>query len=129
MSIIASLKKLIMKKLIFIILIPFTLIGCDKETETGEKSYHAQITGYNMNCNTCILYFPSDSAEISKITGCTVSNYYNAVNLEQNDFSIGQVIGVKIRPAEDDELNACKTLYPDNNYENIFVMEYLLYQL
>jgi hypothetical protein len=117
-----------MKKIFLIGLIISSLIGCDKETDSVDKSYIAEIVGYDLNCSTCILHFPQDSEYVKEFLGDSESDFYNSVNLNQSDFKIGELIQVKARIAEDNELRACKTLFPTINYTNIYVSDFSKYQ-
>lgn len=103
-------------------------ISCEKESNTIEEMYVAEIVGYDLNCSTCILYFPNDTAKIKDVLGNSRSNFYQTVNLNQSDFEIGQLIKVKVRQAEDYELRACTTLYPTNDFENICITDFEKYQ-
>jgi hypothetical protein len=118
----------VMKKIFLIGLIISTLIGCDKETDSVDKSYIAEIVGFDLNCSTCILHFPHDSENVKEFIGDSKSDFYNSVNLNQTDFKIGELIQVRVRIAEDNELRACKTLYPTINYTNIYVSDFSKYQ-
>ncbi len=112
---------------IFGFFILFLLLGCAKVTEDINKKYSAQIVGFDMNCSTCIVYFPDDSQEITKIVGETPGNYYQIVNLDKGDFKIGQKLIMNVRKAEDADLNACITMYPSYNYTNLYVLDYEKY--
>lgn len=120
--------KNIMKKILLIGLIFYTLIGCDKETKLVDKLYIAEIVGYDLNCSTCILHFSDNSENVKELLGVSESDFYNSVNLNQADFKIGELIQVKARIADDNELRACKTLYPTFDYTNIYVSDFTKYR-
>ena len=117
-----------MKKLFVIIFLVIAIIGCDEGQETIQNQYIAKIVGFDLNCSTCILSFPFDSAKIAEKLGISENYYYQTVNLEKNDFTIGQLLLVDVRKAEPSELNACITLYPSFNYENIYVTNFDYYR-
>ena len=116
-----------MKKIFIIGFILSIFIGCEKETDSTDKLYIAEIVGYDLNCSTCILHFLNDTENVKEFLGDSESDYYNAVNLNQADFNIGALIKVKARIAENNELKACRTLYPSINYTSIYVSEFSKY--
>ena len=116
-----------MKKVSFVGFLLILIIGCEKETDNLTNQYIAKIVNYDLNCSTCILFFPNDSSQIVNELGESENCFYQTVNLDKNDFKIGQLIKVKVRKAEDTELKACITLYPSYNYENIYVTDYEYY--
>ncbi|HKM93694.1 MAG TPA: hypothetical protein VJY41_08595 [Prolixibacteraceae bacterium] len=117
-----------MKKIVIIGLILSFLIGCDKEDKTIDNFYIAEIVGYDLNCATCLLYFPDCTQKKYKFIGESESCLYNSINLNQADFKIGELLQVKVRIAEANELNPCKTLYPTTNYTSVYVSEYSKHQ-
>lgn len=114
----------IMKKLVFIGFLTFFALGCKKNTDNNSDQFTAKIVGFDLNCSTCILAFPYDSTRISNTLGESPKNYYQTVNLNKSEFKIGQLIKVKVRKAETNEVKTCITLYPSYNYNNIYVSEY-----
>jgi hypothetical protein len=100
------------------------MIGCEKNPDEREDYYSAEIVGFDLNCSTCILSFPEDSLKVRTVLGESPRNYYQTVNLDKDQFVIGQRIEVKVRKAEPTELRACITLFPSYNYENIYVSDY-----
>lgn len=108
--------------MVFLMLV---LYGCNKEEETLDKFYIAEVVGYDLNCNTCLLQFPDDTKIIKKILGESESDIYNTVNLNQDDLKTGEQIQVKVRLPELNEMSACKTLYPTFNYLSVYVSDYL----
>lgn len=109
---------------LFVFLLFFLLLGCDKVKEDINLKYTAEIVGFDLNCSTCIVSFPDNSPEIMKIAGESPENFYEIINLPKGNFKIGQKLKVNVRKAEDSELNACITLYPSYNYKNLFVLNY-----
>lgn len=101
--------------------------SCEKQSDISENQFLAKIVGYDLNCPTCILQFPFDSAQVTEKIGNFNNLSYQAINLNKNDFKIGQFIKVKIRKAEDRELQTCITLYPTFDYQNIYVIDYEKY--
>lgn len=117
-----------MKKILLIGFLIIVIINCEKGSDLIVNQYVAKIVGFDLNCSTCILYFPNDSLTVKNLLGESQNNYYQTVNLDKDEFEIGQMIKVKVRKAEDNELKACITLYPSFNYENIYVSEYEYYK-
>lgn len=113
-----------MQKIIFIAFTILVLYGCNKEEETLDKFYLAEVVGYDLNCNTCLLQFPNDTKIIKKLLGESESDIYNSDNLNQDDFKIGELIEVKVRLPETNEIRGCKTLFQSFNYCNIYVSDY-----
>ncbi len=115
-----------MQRIILLIILLVFCLSCEKDLQKNEQknsNYIARITGYDFNCYTCILEFPNDSAEIRKIFGYSPNNLYEAINLNKNDYQIGQLISVKLRKPERNEALACITLYPSLNLRGIYVTE------
>jgi len=112
-----------MKKKLHIIVLFFLIIACKKQSYSYDKEYNAKIIAYDLNCSMSILSFSNDSIEIKKILGESSNNYYQSVNLGIDKYNIGQEIKIKVRKAANNELPNCITLYPTNNYKNIFVIE------
>ena len=108
---------------LFILLICLVLSGCEKRNDNKKVQYDAKIVGFDPNCGTCILSFPNDSLKIKNELGISLDSYYEAVNLNQWNYAIGQKLKVEVRKAEDGELNACITLYPSSNYKSIYVSD------
>jgi hypothetical protein len=117
-----------MKKVSLLGFLFVVFICCENGSDENNHQYIAEVVGYDLNCTTCILSFPNDSLTIKNILGESPNNYYQTVNLNKNEFLIGQKIKVKVREAKSSELKACITLYPSYNYANIYVLEYEFYQ-
>jgi hypothetical protein len=110
----------------FFLILCLVCLSCEKDSnkeKQKETKHIARIESYNLNCSTCILEFPIDSTEIKKIIGDSPNNLYEAINLNKNDFQIGHLVTVKIRKPEQNESNACLTLYPSNNFKGIYITE------
>lgn len=115
-----------MQRIILIIFLCIICLSCEKDPQKSDQkntNYIARITGYDHNCYTCILEFPNDSAEIRKIFGNSPSNLYEAINLNKNDYQIGQLITVKLRKPELNEAKGCITLFPSLSLKGIYVTE------
>jgi len=112
------------KKISYCGLLIILFLGCEKDPGKGEDYYAARIVGFDLNCSTCILSFPYDSVKVKRLLGNSPGNNYQTVNLYRDNYVIGQSLKVKVRKAMEDELQACITLYPSTNYENIFVSDY-----
>ncbi|MEN8157322.1 MAG: hypothetical protein ABFS10_10235, partial [Bacteroidota bacterium] len=104
------------------------LFSCELTSDPTEKVYVAEVVGYDLNCATCILHFPNDTAQINDLLGYSPFDYYHAVNLNMEDFAIGQLVKVKARQAMDTELRACIELYATYDYPYIYVTEYEQYR-
>jgi hypothetical protein len=113
-----------MNKILFYVSVAFLLLACEKNADKVNLDLTADIVGFDMNCSTCILEFPDDYAQVRKEIGNSPDNFYNAINLNRNDFNIGQKLKVKIRKAEIDEFKPCITLYPTYNYASVVVTEF-----
>jgi hypothetical protein len=72
------------------LLILFFLTGCEKVKDNSTKQYSAQIVGFDLNCSTCIVAFPDDSLNINAILGPSPNNYYQIVNLDKGNYTVGQ---------------------------------------
>ena len=108
---------------LLLLLICLVLPGCEKGKDSVIVQYEAKIVGFDRNCETCILSFPEDSLNIRNELGGSPDNYYHAINLDRDNFILGQKIKVDVRQAEDAELKACITLYPSSNYKYIYVSD------
>jgi hypothetical protein len=99
------------------------MFACEKFTYNISQNYTARIVGFDQNCSTCILEFPDDNMLVKEEIGESSGNYYEAINLSKGTYEIGQMLRVKIRKADINELTPCITLYPSHNYENVFITE------
>lgn len=108
-----------MKKYILFGVLLTVLFSC--KDEPVEINYVAEVVAYNLNCETCILHFQDNLDEIKALVGTSELDYYDAVNLSQTEYNIGQLINVKVRLVGENELLNCKTLYPSFEYTNIYI--------
>ena len=113
-----------MKKIIIFTIITSFMLACEESTDILSSSLTAKIVGFDLNCSTCILEFPDDSLEVKGEIGKSLGNYYQAINLGKDNFTVGQKLKVKIRKAETNELRECITLYPTYNYKNVFITDF-----
>ena len=113
-----------MKKFILFSTILALMLSCEKETDDLISYLTARIAGFDMNCSTCILEFPEDNQIVMKEIGQSPENYYGTVNLNKNDYKIGQMLKVRIRKPDSDELRPCITLYPSYDYINVYVTDF-----
>lgn len=114
-----------MEKISFIGLILLLIVNsCEKVTENIDKQYNAKIVGYNY-CSKCIIAFQDNSLALGNAPGERQNNYYQTVNLNKNDFKIGQVLTVRVRNARDNEIMPCIAHYPSLNYEYLFILDYV----
>ena len=100
------------------------LSGCEKKSDTLSSFINARIVGFNMNCLTCILEFPDDSARVREVIGISPDNYYQSVNLSKGNYQTGQMLKVKVRRPGTEELKACLTSYPAYDYTGIVVTDF-----
>lgn len=113
-----------MKKLIILVSVFYFMISCEKSSTRTDNAYTAVITGYDLNCSTCIIGFPYDISEVNEYLGPSPENTFQAINLNKDEFSIGQILRVNIRKAGENELLACITLYPSYNFKNLVVTDF-----
>ena len=113
-----------MKKIIFFTTVFSFLFACEKSTLKSSTDYTARIVGFDLNCSTCILEFPDDYLQVKEEIGTSPGNYYQAINMNRDNFKIGQMLRVKIRKSETDELKPCITFNPTYDYKNVFITDY-----
>lgn len=113
-----------MKKIIVFVAIFSFLLSCEKSTVKMSSEYAARIVGFNLNCSTCILEFPLDSLKIIGEIGRSPDNYYQAINLDRENFKIGQTLKVKIRKAETNDLRECINMSPEYSYKQVFILDF-----
>jgi hypothetical protein len=77
-----------------------------------------------MNCSSCILDFPDDYMKVKEEIGRSPDNNYQSVNLNKGNYQTGQLLKVKIRKADTNELTQCIALYSSNNYKNIYITDF-----
>jgi hypothetical protein len=99
------------------------ILSCERDSLNTDQPYTARVVGYDYNCGTCILEFPYDSTKIINAVGKSQNNYYEAINLNINNFEIGQQLKCTVRKTSTNELTACITLYPSLNYKSIYIKE------
>ncbi len=112
-----------MKKAILLAAGLALLFSCEKNSDEITSAIPARIVGFDLNCSTCILEFPDDSLAVKKFIGKSPANYYQTVNLNKGDFMVGQMLKVKLRLPEENEIKACNSLYPSYNYRNVFITD------
>lgn len=114
-----------MKKLLFLASFVCIIASCEQDPNYKiDSEYIATIVGFDLNCSTCILEFPSDNSLIKKEIGESTNNFYQTINLSKGDYEVGQKVRVKFRKPETNELTPCIALYPSYNYKNIFITEF-----
>lgn len=113
-----------MKKLILLSILIIILPACEKSSIDADSYLIARIVGFDMNCSTCTLEFPDDSLNVKKEIGKSPGNKYQSVNLNKGNYQTGQLLKVKIRKPDTDELAPCIAQYPSYNYKSVFVTEY-----
>ena len=113
-----------MKKLILISILILIMPSCEKSSSVADSYVIARIVGFDMNCSTCTLEFPDDSLKVKNEIGQSPDNKYQSVNLNKGNYQTGQLLKVKIRKPDIDELAPCIALYPSYNYKSVFVTDY-----
>lgn len=113
-----------MKKLISLSILFLLLSACEKSSDELNSYLIARIVGFDMNCSTCILEFPDDSLKVNEEIGQSPNNNYQSVNLNKSNYQTGQLLKVKIRKPNTNELTPCITLYPSYNYKSIFITDF-----
>jgi hypothetical protein len=113
----------ILKYSLFAILFlgPFS---CEKSSDRLDSYVTARITGFDLNCSTCILEFPDDLPMVRKILGKSTDNLYESVNLNKGDYETGQMLKVRITEPDKNDLKPCLALYPSNNYKEVYISDY-----
>jgi hypothetical protein len=113
-----------MKKLLLLSVLILVLPSCERGNFEADSYLVARIVGFDLNCSTCTLEFPDDSLNVRKEIGKSPENKYQSVNLNRGNYQTGQLLKVKIRKPDTDELAPCIDLYPSYNYKSVFVSEY-----
>ena len=114
----------IKKTSIFLILF-LSVFACERDSYISNPTFIARVVGYDLNCGTCILEFPYDSSAIISTIGTSENNYYEAINLNRNNYELGQQLECTVRKTNPNELTACITLYPSLTI-NQFISKNLL---
>jgi len=113
-----------MKKLILLSVLTLILPACERSSVESDSYLIARIAGFDLNCSTCILEFPDDSLKIKKEIGQSPENRYQSVNLNKGNYQTGQLLKVKIRKPDNDEVTPCIDQYASFNYKNVYVTYY-----
>jgi hypothetical protein len=115
-----------MNRYLFAIVFVFSIIACTKNNDfDGVYTFKARVAAFDLNCEICVLEFPNDSEVMKKLAGeIPYNNLYNAVNLDNEGFEIGQDLIVTLRKPQGQEMKACKTLYASYTNQNIFIIKY-----
>lgn len=112
-----------MKKIALIIIVVTVFLSCEKSSDDLNRYFTARIAGFDLNCSSCILEFPYDNQRISEEIGRSPQDYYRAINMNNYDYKIGQMLKVKVRAPEKDEIRACMTLYESYSYKDLYVVD------
>lgn len=113
-----------MKKLISLSILLLLLSACEKSSFDVNQYLIARIVGFDLNCSTCILEFPDDSLKVKEEIGQSPDNNYQSVNLNKGNYQTGQMLKVKIRKPNTNELTPCIDLYQSYNYKSVFVTDF-----
>jgi hypothetical protein len=111
------------KKISIFFIFLFSVFSCERDSYNPNPTFIARVVGYDLNCGTCILEFPYDSSTIISTIGTSQNNYYEAINLNKNNYEIGQQLECTVRKTNTNELTPCITLYPSLNYKSIYIKE------
>jgi hypothetical protein len=111
------------KKTSIIFILILSVFSCERDSYNPNPTFIARVVGYDLNCGTCILEFPYDSSTIINTIGTSQNNFYEAINLNRNNYEIGQQMECTVRKTNTNELTACITLYPSLNYKSIYIEE------
>ena len=99
--------------------------GCKKENYDPMDAYIVgEIVNFDYNCSTCILKFPNDSLTIKQKIGASRDNTYQTINLMMDTFKINQRLLVKLREGKQNEVRACKTLFPSYDYIMTYIIDF-----
>lgn len=115
-----------MYRYLFALILVFSIISCTKKNDIdGTYTFTAKIAAFDYNCNHCVLEFPDDSLKMKILVGeISDNNLYNAINLDIDNFEIGQNLEVTLRKAKPEEMRVCITLFPTYTFQNIFIIKY-----
>jgi hypothetical protein len=109
---------------IALIIFLFTF-SCSRDKYDMIDSYVVgEIVNFDLNCETCILKFPTDLLAIKHEFGASKDNLYQTINLMKDTFKINQKVLVKLRKPEYNEIRACKTLYPSYDYISVYITDF-----
>jgi len=112
-----------MKKLILLPVIIPLLLFCERSTDNFSSYFTTRIADFNLDCQTCILEFPEDQLKAEEELGESPNNYYQAVNLSMGNYEIGQMLKVRIRKPDADEIGPCVATNPSGNNKDVFIMD------
>jgi hypothetical protein len=112
--------RMLISLLVFLLLIP----ACEKSSDELNSYLIARIVGFDMNCSTCILDFPDDYVKVKEEIGQSPDNNYQSVNLNKGNYQTGQLLKVKIRKPDTNELTQCIALFPSYTYRNIYITDF-----
>lgn len=113
-----------MKTMLSLSILLLLMASCERKPDDTDSYLLARITGFDMNCSTCILDFPDDSLDVKSKIGASPGNHYVSVNLSRGNYQPGQMLKVKIRKPSDNELRSCISLYPSGIYKDIFITDF-----
>lgn len=117
-------KTSLVKKIFILVISTFLMFACERRNDRIALELTADVVAFDQNCSTCILAFPGDYLKVQKEIGISPGNMYNAINMNKDNFQIGQKLRVTVRKPEANEFKACLTMFPSDNYQNIFVADF-----
>ncbi|MFZ5940363.1 MAG: hypothetical protein ACOYXB_07295 [Bacteroidota bacterium] len=103
---------------ILLVIIP---VACNKIGGEHRGFLEARVVAYDENCSVCILDFPGEAEAVAGELGESPDGRYRAVNLDMNDYYLGQLLLVKIRETDQGDTGACTGQYADIAYRDIEV--------
>lgn len=112
-----------MKSILPAIILLLFAFSCEKDADDHSSFMKARISDFDPGCSTCLLEFPDDSLLVRYEIGKSSNNLYQAVNLNKGNFQVGQLLKVRIRKPENNELTPCITLYPADNHQPVYVID------
>ena len=93
-----------MKMMILLSVIFSFLLACERNTDNFSSYFVSRIADFNLDCQTCVLEFPEDQSKAVEELGESPNNYYQAVNLSIGNYEIGQMLKVRIRKPDTNEI-------------------------
>ncbi len=114
-----------MKKYKYLIIALFAFYSCDISFEEENEIYwEAEIVSSSIDCNRFVLQINEDSTMVSDSLGLTNLLSYYVVNMDPNEFSVGDKLMVKLRTADVSEIPICTTMGPSFNIPYLYLLDY-----
>lgn len=113
-----------MKKIAPIIILLFFVISCDITFEKDEEYWETEIVDTNFDCDIFIIKINKDSTIVTDSLGESTDLLYHIVNMDLNDFEVGDKFIMKLRKATTNETPACKSMGPYLSYPFVYLIDY-----